>query len=101
MRDTIGQERRRPMKKCELLVTVKDGRQVVGGILTLDDSGHLTSKAVNKKYETLMHNVPRQDHFIEATQRWTSFKQDPDGWFDTLPSHYTSGELRAKLIGET
>lgn len=85
------------VKSCELLETDKNGQQVVVGTLMLDNAGHLVVEP-EPGNETLLTNVKRSENFDIKSQSWITFKQNPEAWFDALPSTYNGMHLRARLL---
>ena len=74
------------MRKCEFLVTKKDG-QLSAGTITLDNKGKLTIQS-KKGYEVMMKEI-LEDGLAE---------KDVRVWFDRLPRYYDGSYLRARIL---
>ena len=77
------------------MVNTDEGKERAG-VVTLDDDGHITAQAT-PKYEILMRDLLRDYHIIDGKRRVTK-AQDPEAWFNALPSEYSGIRVWAKML---
>lgn len=81
-------------ESCEILVTGREGGQVVAGEIIFTD-GKLSFSAT-RGYEILMANVMEDKTFVG--EKVFDPAKDPKAWLRSLPGFYTGSIVRARLV---
>jgi hypothetical protein len=78
----------------EMLITQRDGDQLVAGSVTLAD-GRVTVQAA-PGYELLMENTLAGSHLVDGGRKRVTAKSDPVQWMRAFPENYNGSYLRAR-----